>query len=104
MEITDLSHAVPAEVVRSGFRVVAVGTGRSDRLEVRHVTSSADVAPGDLLITSGLDQRFPPGYPVAKVISVSRVSSGPFVDVVAVPMAHRDVASHVLLVFAAAAR
>lgn len=104
MEITDVNHAVPAEVVRSGLRVVAVGTGRSDRLEVRHVTGSADIARGDLLITSGLDQRFPPGYPVARVLSVSRVSSGPFVDVVAAPLARLDVASHVLLVFAAAAR
>ena len=102
MAVTDASHAVPAEVVRSGFRVVAVGTGRSDRLEVRHVTSSADIKRGDLLITSGLDQRFPPGYPVAKVLSVSRVSGGPFVDVVASPLARLDVASHVLLVFSSA--
>ena len=100
LEVTDVNHAVPAEVVRSGLRVVAVGTGSSDRLEVRHITASANIARGDLLITSGLDQRFPPGYPVAKVLSVSRVNSGPFMDVVAVPMARLDVVSHVLLVYA----
>lgn len=104
MEITDVNHAVPAEVVRSGFRVVVAGTGSADQLEVRHVTSSADVRRGDLLVSSGLDQRFPAGYPVARVVQLSRANAGPFVTVIAAPIARLDVVTHLLLVFAAGQR
>ncbi len=99
MLITDAAHAVPATVVRSGFRVIVVGTGEPDMVEVRHVTESGDIAEGDLLITSGLDQRFPAGYPVARIISVSREAGGAFARVRALPLAKLERESHVLLVF-----
>ncbi len=99
MLITDAAHAVPATVVRSGFRVIVVGTGEPDMVEVRHVTESGDIAEGDLLITSGLDQRFPAGYPVARIVSVSRDAGGAFARVRALPLAKLERESHVLLVF-----
>ena len=99
MLITDAAHAVPATVVRSGFRVIVVGTGEPDMVEVRHITESGDIAEGDLLITSGLDQRFPAGYPLARIISISRDGGGAFVRVRALPLAKLARESHVLLVF-----
>ncbi len=104
MLLTDASHAVPATVVRSGFRVVVAGIGEPDLLEVRHVTESGDIAEGDLLITSGLDQRFPAGYPVARILSVDRETGGAFARVRAVPLAKLERESHVLLVFTPPAR
>ncbi len=104
MLITDAAHAVPATVVRSGFRVVVAGIGDPDMLEVRHVTESGDIAEGDLLITSGLDQRFPAGYPVARITSVDRETGDAFARVRAVPLAKLERESHVLLVFTPPAR
>lgn len=65
--ITDASHAVPVQVNRNGLRTIAVGTGQIDRLDLPYLTSSADVHPGDLLVTSGLGGVFPAGYPVARI-------------------------------------
>jgi len=67
MLITDTSHAIPVQVNRNGLRSIALGSGTINRLELPYIPNSADIQPGDLLITSGLGGRFPPGYPVATV-------------------------------------
>lgn len=68
--VTDPDHAVPVVVVRTGVRLVAYGTGRSDRLALRHVPMSSDLKVGDVLVTSGLGNRFPPGFPVGTVVAL----------------------------------
>jgi rod shape-determining protein MreC len=67
--ITDPSHAIPVQINRNGLRTIAVGTGQTDRLELPYLAGSADVQPGDLLVTSGLGGVFPSGYPVARIVS-----------------------------------
>src|SRR5690606_41683513 len=57
--ITDSNHNVPVQVNRNGLRVIASGTGNPDSLELRHVADTADIKEGDLLVSSGLGQRFP---------------------------------------------
>ena len=66
MLITDTSHAIPVQVNRNGLRSIALGSGTINRLELPYIPNSADIQPGDLLITSGLGGRFPPGYPNAR--------------------------------------
>src|SRR5690554_6402332 len=68
--LTDPDHAVPVAVARTGVRLVAYGTGRSDMLELRNVPLSSDVRAGDVLITSGLGGRFPAGFPVGTIDSL----------------------------------
>jgi rod shape-determining protein MreC len=65
--LTDPDHAVPVAVARTGVRLVAYGTGRSDALELRNVPLSSDVRSGDVVVTSGLGGRFPPGFPVGTI-------------------------------------
>ncbi len=67
--ITDPSHAIPVQINRNGLRTIAVGTGQTDRLELPYLAGSADVQPGDLLVTSGLGGVFPAGYPVARIVA-----------------------------------
>jgi rod shape-determining protein MreC len=97
--ITDVTHSVPIQVNRNGVRAIAEGTGALGSLEVRHVSSTTDIQPGDLLVTSGLGGRFPEGYPVAIVKEVERDPGEPFARVVATPTAALDRTRHVLLVF-----
>lgn len=97
--ITDVTHSVPVQVNRNGVRAIAEGTGALGSLEIRHVSSSTDIQPGDLLVTSGLGGRFPEGYPVAVVKEVERDAGEPFARVVAAPSAALDRSRHVLLVF-----
>ena len=54
---------------------------------------------GDLLVTSGLGGRFPPGYPVAKVTAVTRNPGQPFASVLAQPKSKLDQARETMLVW-----
>jgi len=97
--VTDTSHAIPVQVQRNGLRTIAVGTGRANQLELPYLPINADVREGDLLVTSGLGGTFPPGYPVAKVSTISRQSGEAFPHVLATPQAHLDRVKEVLLVW-----
>jgi rod shape-determining protein MreC len=99
MLITDPSHAIPVQINRTGLRTIALGTGSIDRLELPHIPTNADVRVGDLLISSGLGGRFPPGYPVAEVIAVEQDPGNTFSEVIARPRAHLDRSREVLLVW-----
>jgi rod shape-determining protein MreC len=96
--ITDPSHAIPVQVNRNGLRTVLYGTGASNYLEVQNLPNNADIEIGDLLITSGLGGRFPEGYPVAKVIKITRDPGQPFARIIAEAEAHLEQSREVLLV------
>lgn len=97
--ITDATHALPVQINRNGVRAVAEGTGDLYRLKLRHLANTVDVREGDLLVSSGLGQRFPVGYPVATVTSVVHDPGEPFARVEARPEAQLNRSRHVLLVF-----
>lgn len=99
MMVTDSAHALSVQVNRNGVRAVAEGSGLIDLLELSHVAATTDIAVGDLLVTSGLGGRFPPGYPVAQVVEVTIDPGQPFATVNARPLAQLDRSRHVLLVF-----
>lgn len=96
--LTDTSHSIPVQVNRNGMRAIATGTGNPERLELRHVADTADIKVGDLLVSSGMGQRFPSGYPVAMVSEVIHDSGQPFAIVRAVPTAALNRSRHMLLV------
>lgn len=97
--LTDITHSIPVQVNRNGLRAIASGTGNLDRLELRHVADTADIKEGDLLVSSGLGQRFPAGYPVATVTEVIHDSGQPFAIVRAAPTANLNRSRYMLLVF-----
>jgi len=96
--ITDVTHALSVQVNRNGVRSILAGTGHPDRLRLLYVPDTADIIPGDLLVSTGLGRRFPAGYPAATVTEVYQEQGHPFLTVIARPAAHIDRASHVLLV------
>jgi rod shape-determining protein MreC len=98
--ITDAEHAVPVQVNRNGIRSIAVGTGESAKLSLPYMTVESDVRKGDLLVSSGLDEIFPAGYPVATVTKVERNSADTFALVEAKPLAQLDRDREVLLLWA----
>lgn len=97
MLITDPTHAVPVVIERTGLRTIAYGSGAIDRLELPNIPISADVAVGDRLMTSGLGGRFPAGFPLGEIRSVSNAESGMFAAAVAQPSAALDRSGEVLL-------
>ena len=96
--ITDPAHAIPVQVNRNGLRAIARGTGEAHRLEIPHLPKNADIEVGDLLITSGLGQRFPAAYPVARVTHIERDPGQAYAKIIAKPTAHLESSREVLLV------
>ena len=84
--ITDKDQVVPVQVVRTGQRSVVFGLGNG-QLELRYMPANADIQEGDLLVTSGLDGIYLPGFPVAKVINIERDSAYSFARIFCVPIA-----------------
>ena len=95
--ITDASHATPVEVLRNGLRAVARGTGSSQVLSIPFLSFQADIEVGDVLVTSGLGEVFPAGYPVAEVVSIQGLAGEPFLSIEARPFAEMNKVKNILL-------
>lgn len=95
--VSDLSHAIPVRILRNNLRLIANGSGELNLLNIKHVPHSADVAEGDILITSGLGNVFPEGYPVAVISQIKRDEGRPFAMVKATPLARLDRLRYLLL-------
>ncbi|WP_425493714.1 rod shape-determining protein MreC [Noviluteimonas lactosilytica] len=102
--LTDPDHAVPVAVLRNGVRLVAYGSGRSDRLSLASIPLSSDVKVGDVVVTSGLGDRFPAGFPVGTISALRPDESRAFLVGDVTPAAQLDRGRDVLLLRSAPAR
>jgi rod shape-determining protein MreC len=96
--ISDPNHALPVQINRTGLRTVAFGSGETGNLNLPSVPRGADVRVGDLIVTSGLGDRFPGGYPVARVTTIDREEGQTFAQLTAEPLAALDRGREVLLI------
>ena len=102
--VTDREQAIPVLNARTGARSVAYGDPASHgtALELRFMAGNADVKPGDLLTTSGVDGVYPPGLPVARVEKVERRADSGFARITCAPQALVEGARHVMVLSAIA--
>jgi rod shape-determining protein MreC len=84
--ITDKNLTLPVRSARTGLRSFVSGLG-DGTVALRYVPANADIQPGDLLTTSGLDGVYPSGFPVARVQAVERGSGNAFAEIIARPVA-----------------
>ena len=78
--------------------MIVGGIGVSDRLVLEDLPASTDVQDGDLIETSGLGGRFPPGYPVGTVASVEVTQDSPYLQAALTPAAALLKIGHVLVI------
>lgn len=97
--ISDVTHGIPVRVTRNDVRLVVKGTGVLDELELSYVSKSTDIRVGDLLVSSGLGNRFPEGYPVARVMRVVKDDGQSYANVIAQPLAALDRIRYLLLIW-----
>jgi rod shape-determining protein MreC len=78
--IIDRDAAAGVLIERSRVSGVVTGVGSADSLafkagliELNYVPGSADVKPGDRVVTSGIDGIYPKGLPVGEIQSAERV-------------------------------
>ncbi len=78
MLLLDANSSLDVLVQRTRDRARIRGTGGEHEvaLEVQYLARTADVQPGDVLITSGVGGVFPKGLPVGRVRSVQRRAFG----------------------------
>ncbi|CAM3758217.1 rod shape-determining protein MreC [Polynucleobacter antarcticus] len=70
--LEDRDFAVPVQVARNGLRASVFGAGRGNPLELRYLPVASDLEVGDILITSGIDGVYPPGFAVAVISRIER--------------------------------
>ena len=97
--ISDVTHSIPVRSIRNNSRFIASGSGAIDELYLTHVAHSADIREGDVLVSSGLGEVFPEGYPVAEVTQVIRDESRPFAQVTIAPQARLNRLKYLLLLW-----
>ncbi len=95
--LTDPHSAIPVQNSRNNIRAVAMGQGVRGTLVLSEVSETTDIQLGDVMLTSGLDQRYPQGYPVGVVIEKQRVRGEHYLRIVLRPAARLDRAQQVML-------
>ena len=97
--INDPHSGVPVRVTRNGVRAIAVGDAYTGKLRLANVPQTTDIRAGDVLITSGLGEHYPEGYPVGQVSSVIKDPGLQFMTINIEPSARLDRSREVLLVW-----
>lgn len=97
--LADVTHAIPVRAQRNNIQFIVIGSGSLDELYLEHVAHSVDIQVGDILVSSGLGDVFPEGYPVAQVSSIVRDESRPFASISAKPFAKLDRLRHLMLLW-----
>lgn len=88
--LTDQDQAIPVQILRNGLRSVAYGSGQSGELDLRFMATNADIQKGDVLVTSGIDNVYPPGLAVATVTQIETKSTAAFARIICKPIAGID--------------
>ena len=85
--LVDVNNSLDIVVQRTRARARVRGSG-DDRfmgIQVERLARTAKVEPGDVLVTSGVGDRFPTGIPVGQVTSVKKSKFGLYQEVTVEP-------------------
>ncbi len=97
--ISSPQQNTPVINARSGAAGVVVGSSlQRGALELRYIPTRADLEVGDVLVTSGLDGVYPPGYPVATITRIERGAQNYFDLILAQPIGDVRSSRHLLVV------
>ena len=84
--ITDPNSRIPVVSQKNRTQGIVKGEGPSKELTLLYVAQGAPIEEGEILVTSGLEEIFPKGLPVARVTSIGRSGSSLFQLITAVPL------------------
>lgn len=99
--VTDRYSVVDGVIARSRARGIVEGKSAST-CALRYVEKSEDVQSGDLVVTSGLDNIFPKGFPIAVVDTVETKSYSVSLKVELKPVVDPDKIEEVFVILNAA--
>lgn len=98
----DKTSAIDVVVQRNGARGMLKGTGAEDNYvcQLEQLSRDDDVQPGDVLVTSGLGQRFPASIMVGEIKEVVKREYGLYQEATVVPAVHFSRLEEVLILTA----
>lgn len=95
--LTDPGSRIAVISQRGRVSGILSGQGSHQDLEVRFAQLGTPVNPGEILVTSGLDGKYPKGIPVARVISAEPSNYNQFLTIKAQPLVDLRTIEEVLL-------
>lgn len=101
--ITDPNSRIPVVSQKNRTQGIVKGEGPTKELTLQYVPQGAPIEEGEVLVTSGLEEIFPKGLPVAKVTSIGRSGSSLFQLIHAAPLFTPRQLEEVALLFKATA-
>jgi rod shape-determining protein MreC len=85
IQINDPSFAVDCLTQRSRVRGILTGIPGEKNCQIKYVARTEDILPGDIIITSGLDQLYPKGLILGRILKLNARAKGNFLFVEVVP-------------------
>lgn len=97
--ISDRAHALSVKLQRNNTHMILIGRGHNFDLQSEFFGDINDIHVNDMLVTSGLDGRFPEGYPVAIVSKINNNSETDFTIIQAKPIVAFQNLRYVILIW-----
>lgn len=97
--LSDKESSLSVRVERTGMRAIVSGTGNPNLLQMQYVPTSADLAVGDHIYSSGLGEHFPAGYLIGTVSKIQRQNTGEFAQIDIAPAGQLGGGHYVVVLF-----
>jgi len=96
--ITNTDMEIPVMVARNGLRAIAIGVAEKNHLSIPYLPANVDIKVGDALVTSGIDQVYPPGYAIGVVDEIDIEPGDDFIRISCKVAGGVDLHRHVIVV------
>lgn len=96
--ISDLEHAIPVEIVETGERTIAYGTGDMNQLSINSMPLNSKIKIGNAVITSGLGDRYPEGFPIGEISTIEKENGENFLTVYLKPFANLKIINEIWII------
>jgi len=91
-------NVVPSYIPRNGLNIILKGKGENKTFTIENLSSEVNLYVGDEIYSSGLGGKFPKGYLIGKVKSISKNQNLKFQEVEVTSSAEFDKGSKVLFI------
>lgn len=91
-------NIVPSYISRNGLNIILKGKGENKTFTIENLSSEVNLFEGDEIYSSGLGGKFPKGYLIGKVKSISKNQNLKFQEVEVSSSAEFDKGSKVLFI------
>ena len=97
--ISDLNSNIPAQITRTGEKIIIKGKDKSDELDIPFAPINMDLKLGDVISTSGMASRFKPNIPIGKISSINNDKERKFASVTVSPYENIGNSSELILIW-----